>query len=83
MAHLADTNILARYINVNDHHHLLVGDAVYSMLVRGETLCYTQQSRREFWNVCTRPVSVNGLGFTRGRDRAAPCGSGCCLPAAA
>lgn len=64
MPHLADTNILTRYTNVNDPQHRIVSDAVRSLLLRGEALYYTQQNRREFWNVCTRPVAANGLGYT-------------------
>jgi len=34
------------------------------LLQRGETLYYTHQSRREFWNVATRPANVNGFGLS-------------------
>ncbi len=64
MSHLADTNILTRITNVNDPQHTLVSEAVRALLLQGEILYYTQQNRREFWNVCTRPVEVNGLGYT-------------------
>src|SRR5262245_25258582 len=64
MPHLADTNILTRFTNVNDPEHRVVSEAVRALLLQGETLYYTQQNRREFWNVCTRPVAANGLGYT-------------------
>jgi predicted nucleic acid-binding protein len=64
MPYLCDTNILLRFTNVNDSEHELVRNAIESLLLQGEVLCYTQQSRREFWNVCTRPVQRNGLGYT-------------------
>lgn len=38
--------------------------AVTALLARGETLYTTQQNRREFWNVCTRPAGVNGFGMS-------------------
>lgn len=64
MPYLADTNISLRRVNVNDPEHSLVKHAVTALLSRGETLYYTQQNRREIWNVCTRPISKNGLGLT-------------------
>jgi predicted nucleic acid-binding protein len=64
MPYLADTNIVLRRLNVNDPEHALVTNAVRTLLSRGETLYYTQQVRREFWNVCTRPSAVNGLGLS-------------------
>jgi predicted nucleic acid-binding protein len=64
MPALGDTNILLRFTNVNDPEHELVRDAVRALLLQGEALYYTQQNRREFWNVCTRPAERNGLGYT-------------------
>ncbi len=34
------------------------------MARRGDRVCVTAQNVIEFWNVCTRPPSVNGLGLT-------------------
>ena len=64
MPHLADTNILLRFTNINDTQHILVSEAVQELVRQGEILYYTQQNRREFWNVCTRPIAANGLGYT-------------------
>jgi hypothetical protein len=64
MPWLADTNILLRLTNIDDPEHVLVAGAVAGLLQRGEQLHYTQQNRREFWNVCTRPAGVNGFGYT-------------------
>jgi predicted nucleic acid-binding protein len=64
MPHLGDTNILLRFTNANDPEHELVRDAVRALLLQGEGLYYTQQNRREYWNVCTRPAERNGLGYT-------------------
>jgi predicted nucleic acid-binding protein len=69
MAHLGDTNILLRFTNSNDPQHALVRDAIRLLALQGESLYYTQQSRREFWNVCTRPVERNGLGYTTVRTQ--------------
>jgi predicted nucleic acid-binding protein len=64
MPWLADTTILLRFSNVDDPQHLLVRGAIEVLLEQGERLHYTQQNRREFWNVCTRPVAANGWGYT-------------------
>ena len=64
MDFLADTNIQLRFVNAADPEHVLVREAVNHLLARGDTLYYTQQNRREFWNVCTRPIERNGLGYT-------------------
>lgn len=64
MPHLSDTNVLLRFANAADAAHPLVFAAVTTLLGRGERLYYTQQNRREFWYVCTRPVANNGLGLT-------------------
>ena len=64
MPYLGDTNILLRFTNANDPEHEMVADAVRSLGLQGETVYYTQQNRREFWNVCTRPAASNGLGYS-------------------
>jgi predicted nucleic acid-binding protein len=64
MPYLVDTNIALRLANASDREHLLVVHSVRTLTAAGETLFYTQQSRREFWNVCTRPLSANGRGMT-------------------
>ena len=64
MPFLVDTNIALRLYNTVDFEHPLVANAVQRLAQSGETLYYTQQSRREFWNVSTRPGNVNGLGLT-------------------
>ncbi|MBI3682133.1 MAG: PIN domain-containing protein [Acidobacteria bacterium] len=35
-----------------------------ALAVRGESLCFASQNLVEFRNVCTRPISKNGLGLT-------------------
>ena len=65
MPYMADTNILLRFVAPTDPNHALVRDAIYSLLVSGEEVCYTSQNLAEFWNVCTRPVtSRSGFGLS-------------------
>lgn len=62
---MADTNILLRFISPSDPNHGLIRDVIYSLLKRGEQVCYTSQNLAEFWNVCTRPTtSRNGFGLS-------------------
>ena len=64
MTVLVDTNILLRFVEPNDPEHALVRAAVRNLTARGESLCFASQNLVEFWNVCTRPISNNGLGLT-------------------
>lgn len=65
MLYIADTNILLRFISPSDPNHILVRDAIYSLLLQGEEVCYTSQNLAEFWNVCTRPTtSRSGFGLS-------------------
>ena len=61
---LMDTNILLRLVDPNDPEYALVREAVRALAGRGESLCFAAQNLVEFWNVCTRPASKNGLGLT-------------------
>jgi predicted nucleic acid-binding protein len=62
--YLTDTDVLLRDANKNDPANPLCRQAVDTLIANGERLYYTQQKRRELWNVCTRPVANNGLGLT-------------------
>jgi predicted nucleic acid-binding protein len=64
MSVLIDTNILLRFLELTDPEYALVREAVELLTARGESLCFASQNLVEFWNVCTRPVSKNGLGLT-------------------
>lgn len=64
MSVLVDTNVLLRRIQPNNAHHKIAVESVTRLLDAGETLCFTPQNIAEFWNVMTRPVSSNGLGFS-------------------
>ena len=64
MAHLLDTNVLARIANTADSRHAVAARAVMELHRRGEVLHVTSQVMIEFRNVATRPKSVNGLGLS-------------------
>lgn len=65
MLFMADTNILLRFVSPSDPNHILVRDAIHSLLQRGEEVCYTSQILGEFWNVCTRPTTArSGFGLS-------------------
>jgi predicted nucleic acid-binding protein len=65
MSILVDTNVLLRRIQPDHPHHALAIDSVARLLASGEQVYFTLQNMSEFWNVMTRPVAANGLGFTR------------------
>jgi predicted nucleic acid-binding protein len=59
---LVDPNILVRAV---ERRHPLMRTARLALLAlvrNGEELCVTPQNIAEFWNVCTRPMNLNGLG---------------------
>jgi predicted nucleic acid-binding protein len=64
MAHLADTNILLRWVRPADPLHALAVAAVEALLDQGEQVYITSQNCIEFWSVATRPEAANGLGMT-------------------
>jgi len=61
---LLDTNILARMAQPGTAPYQTALDAVTALQLRGDILCLVPQVLYEFWVVATRPVAVNGLGFT-------------------
>lgn len=64
MTYLLDTNILLRFISVNDPKHSQTVAVVDSLNARREMMTIAPQNLIELWNVCTRPSDKNGLGFT-------------------
>jgi predicted nucleic acid-binding protein len=64
MSVLIDTNILLR--SAQPAHPLCseATHAVASLLKQNETVFFCPQNIAEFWNVATRPVDANGLGFS-------------------
>lgn len=64
MTVLVDTNVLLRRIQPDHVHHVLAIESVARLLATGEQVCFTLQNISEFWNVMTRPIAANGLGFS-------------------
>jgi predicted nucleic acid-binding protein len=64
MSVLVDTNILLRRIQPDHVHHVPAIDSVARLLAAGEQVYFTLQNISEFWNVMTRPIAANGLGFS-------------------
>jgi predicted nucleic acid-binding protein len=64
MNYLLDTNILLRSADPNSESYFLVRNAVNSLIEEGGTCYITPQVLIEFWAVATRPLNVNGLGWT-------------------
>lgn len=62
--YLLDTNIVLRFSNPSDAQHRLATEAVAALLMRSDACCLTAQVLIEFWVVATRPVDVNGLGWS-------------------
>ncbi|MGD2180184.1 type II toxin-antitoxin system VapC family toxin [Lusitaniella coriacea] len=62
--YLLDTNIVLRLSNPADRQHRLVVQAVATLLARADECYLTAQILIEFWVVATRPIDVNGLGWS-------------------
>ncbi|GAP94666.1 type II toxin-antitoxin system VapC family toxin [Leptolyngbya sp. NIES-2104] len=67
--YLLDTNILLRLSDPNAVLNALVLDTVDRLVLQGDSCVITAQVLVEFWVVATRPVSVNGLGWTTEQTR--------------
>jgi predicted nucleic acid-binding protein len=61
---LVDTNILTRSIEPGHAMYQPARDSVAFLRTRGDQLHVVPQILYEFWVVCTRPASANGLGKT-------------------
>jgi predicted nucleic acid-binding protein len=64
MSILADTNILLRRTQPDHSSHTLAVESIAKLLAAAEPVYFTLQNISEFWNVATRPVVNNGLGFS-------------------
>lgn len=63
-AHLLDTNVLLRALQRKDPTlRACARSAIKRLHMAGDLLCVCPQNLIEFWNVCTRPTHVNGLGL--------------------
>ena len=61
---LLDTNIALRLLDRNAPEHPVCVQAIKNLLCQGSKLCLAPQVLIEFWVVATRPVNVNGFGWT-------------------
>ena len=64
MSVLVDTKILLRRTQPDHPHHAVAVESVARLLATGEPVCFTLQNIAEFWNVATRPLANNGMGFS-------------------
>lgn len=64
MRFLIDTNILLRAAQPSHPMHASAVRALKILIEREEPLVLAIQNIAEFWNVATRPITSNGLGFT-------------------
>jgi predicted nucleic acid-binding protein len=62
--YLLDTNIILRFTDTNSAEYDLINNAISQILVEGGQCLITSQVITEFWVVATRPMMVNGLGWT-------------------
>ncbi|MBH8562310.1 type II toxin-antitoxin system VapC family toxin [Nostoc sp. CENA67] len=62
--YLLDTNVVLRFSNPSDIQHSLATDSICYLLTQGHECYLTAQVLVELWVVATRPVEVNGLGWS-------------------
>lgn len=67
--YILDTNVVMRFCNPSDVQHHLATEAISQLLTQGDECFLTGQILVEFWAVATRPVKVNGLGWTVEKTR--------------
>ena len=61
---LLDTNLLARWLNVEDRDHATAKESLRVLRQQGHVPCLVPQNLYEFWSVATRPTDANGLGMS-------------------
>jgi predicted nucleic acid-binding protein len=66
---LLDTNVLIHLVSIDAPEHAAATAAVGRILASGAKAVIAAQSIYEFWSVATRPVTVNGLGWSIERAR--------------
>ncbi len=64
MDYLLDANILLRSVDATSEQHEVVLRALASLVARENNLLVSAQGFAEFWAVATRPITVNGLGYS-------------------
>ncbi|HEY9171076.1 MAG TPA: PIN domain-containing protein [Verrucomicrobiae bacterium] len=63
-AYLADTNLVLRLADPASPQHPITTQALAQLLSQGDEVYLTPQNFIEFWAVATRPVEVNGFGWS-------------------
>ncbi|MBE9214453.1 PIN domain-containing protein [Plectonema cf. radiosum LEGE 06105] len=63
-SYLLDTNIILRFADTHSSEYEIISNAISQILLQGGQCFITPQVLIEFWVVATRPVAVNGLGWT-------------------
>ncbi len=63
-SYLLDTNIILRFTDTDSFEYEITNNAIFQILLQGSKCFITSQVLIEFWVVATRPVAVNGLGWT-------------------
>lgn len=61
---LVDTNVLLRAVQRQHPACRTAINALKTLRQQTATLCVSPQNVAEFWNVCTRPTDVNGMGLS-------------------
>jgi predicted nucleic acid-binding protein len=62
--YLLDTNVVVRLMEPAAPEHTIVRNAVHRLLEAGDTLVLAPQVLTELWVIATRPVEVNGFGWS-------------------
>jgi predicted nucleic acid-binding protein len=62
--YLVDTNVLLRGAANTSAHNPTASGAIATLLAQGEELFLAPQALIEFWSVATRPIDVNGFGWS-------------------
>lgn len=62
--YLVDTNVLLRAASPKSVQHATALQATKRLLARGDEPFVTSQVLVEFWSAATRPVEVNGYGWS-------------------
>jgi PIN domain. len=62
--YLLDTNVVVRLLEPSAPEHKLVADVIRRFLLDGHALVLAPQVLTELWVVATRPIDVNGFGWT-------------------
>ena len=61
---LVDTNVLLRAAQRRQTAGQSANNSIKKLYRQQHVLCVAPQNIVEFWNVCTRPADVNGLGLS-------------------